>query len=28
MMFDSEPMKPGNAGRLIADILPDTQAFG
>lgn len=28
VMFDSEPMKPSNTGRLIADILPDTQAFG
>ena len=27
MMFDSEPLKPSNTGRLIADILPDTQAF-
>lgn len=27
-MFDTEPMKPSNTGRLIADILPDTQAFG
>lgn len=28
VMFDSEPMKPSNTGRLIADILPDTEAFG
>lgn len=28
VMFDSEPMKPSNTGRLIADILPDTLAFG
>ncbi|WP_413727765.1 tRNA-uridine aminocarboxypropyltransferase [Sodalis sp. RH19] len=27
IMFDSEPLKPSNTGRLIADILPDTQAF-
>ncbi|MFE4111919.1 tRNA-uridine aminocarboxypropyltransferase [Kosakonia sp. YIM B13611] len=27
VMFDTEPMKPSNTGRLIADILPDTQAF-
>lgn len=27
MMYDTEPMKPSNTGRLIADILPDTQAF-
>ena len=26
-MFDTEPMKPSNTGRLIADILPDTAAF-
>ncbi|GKQ21033.1 DTW domain-containing protein [Klebsiella michiganensis] len=26
-MFDTEPMKPSNTGRLIADILPDTEAF-
>ena len=26
-MFDTEPMKPSNTGRLIADILPDTVAF-
>ncbi|XPE23304.1 DTW domain-containing protein [Shigella sonnei] len=24
---DTEPMKPSNTGRLIADILPDTVAF-
>ncbi|HHU8031280.1 TPA: tRNA-uridine aminocarboxypropyltransferase, partial [Escherichia coli] len=24
LMFDTEPMKPSNTGRLIADILPDT----
>ncbi|MCU5773884.1 DTW domain-containing protein [Erwiniaceae bacterium BAC15a-03b] len=28
VMFDTEPMKPSNTGRLIADILPDTRAFG
>lgn len=28
VMFDTEPMKPSNTGRLIADILPDTDAFG
>ncbi|VTN10916.1 Uncharacterized conserved protein [Raoultella terrigena] len=27
VMFDTEPMKPSNTGRLIADILPDTEAF-
>lgn len=27
VMFDTEPLKPSNTGRLIADILPDTQAF-
>ncbi len=27
IMFDSEPLKPSNTGRLIADILPETQAF-
>lgn len=27
VMFDSEPMKPSNTGRLIADILPDTEAY-
>ncbi len=27
VMFDTEPMKPSNTGRLIADILPDTAAF-
>ncbi|MGM3175634.1 tRNA-uridine aminocarboxypropyltransferase [Dickeya lacustris] len=27
VMFDTEPMKPSNTGRLIADILPDTDAF-
>ncbi|EFE09751.1 DTW domain protein [Citrobacter youngae ATCC 29220] len=26
-MFDTEPMKPSNTGRLIADILPNTAAF-
>ena len=26
-MFGAEPLKPSNTGRLIADILPDTQAF-
>lgn len=26
-MFDTEPMKPSNTGRLIADVLPDTLAF-
>nr|MBA2817275.1 DTW domain-containing protein YfiP [Candidatus Pantoea persica] len=28
VMFDTEPMKPNNTGRLIADILPQTEAFG
>ncbi|RWR02906.1 hypothetical protein ED28_05015 [[Pantoea] beijingensis] len=28
VMFDTEPMKPSNTGRLIADILPETLAFG
>ncbi|CDH18993.1 DTW domain-containing protein [Xenorhabdus bovienii] len=27
IMFDTEPMKPSNTGKLIADILPDTHAF-
>ncbi|MGV8927727.1 MAG: tRNA-uridine aminocarboxypropyltransferase [Ewingella sp.] len=27
VMYDTEPMKPSNTGRLIADVLPDTQAF-
>lgn len=27
VMFDTEPLKPSNTGRLIADILPETQAF-
>ncbi len=27
IMFDAEPLKPSNTGRLIADILPKTQAF-
>ncbi len=27
IMFDTEPLNPSNTGRLIADILPDTQAF-
>ncbi|MGL5006829.1 MAG: tRNA-uridine aminocarboxypropyltransferase [Plesiomonas sp.] len=27
IMYDTEPLKPSNTGRLIADILPDTQAF-
>ncbi|MGE4802631.1 tRNA-uridine aminocarboxypropyltransferase [Yersinia hibernica] len=27
LMFDTEPLKPSNTGRLIADILPNTQAF-
>ena len=27
VMFDTEPMKPSNTGRLIADILPETDAF-
>ncbi|CBJ82370.1 conserved hypothetical protein [Xenorhabdus bovienii SS-2004] len=26
-MFDTEPMKPSNTGKLIADILTDTHAF-
>ncbi len=28
VMYDSEPMKPSNTGRLIADVLPDTLAWG
>lgn len=28
MMYDTEPMKPSNTGRLIADVLPDTLAYG
>lgn len=27
VMFDTEPMKPSNTGRLIADVLPETAAF-
>lgn len=27
VMFDTEPMKPSNTGRLIADVLPETVAF-
>ncbi|WP_437888242.1 tRNA-uridine aminocarboxypropyltransferase [Phytobacter sp. V91] len=27
VMFDTEPLKPSNTGRLIADILPETTAF-
>lgn len=27
VMFDTEPMKPSNTGRLIADILPNTEAY-
>ncbi len=27
VMFDTEPLKPSNTGRLIADILPQTSAF-
>lgn len=27
VMFDTEPMKPSNTGRLIADVLPDTEAY-
>lgn len=27
VMFDTEPMKPSNTGRLIADILPEMAAF-
>lgn len=27
IMYDTEPMKPSNTGRLIADILPQTYAF-
>ena len=27
VMFDTEPMKPSNTGRLIADVLPHTVAF-
>lgn len=26
-MYDTEPMKPSNTGRLIADVLPNTEAF-
>ena len=26
-MYDTEPLKPSNTGKLIADVLPDTQAF-
>ncbi len=26
-MFDTEPLKPSNTGRLIADVLPNTLAF-
>ncbi|EST59285.1 hypothetical protein K151_385 [Proteus hauseri ZMd44] len=26
-MYDTEVMKPSNTGKLIADVLPDTQAF-
>lgn len=26
-MYDTEPLKPSNTGRLIADILPETKAF-
>ncbi|WP_075181585.1 tRNA-uridine aminocarboxypropyltransferase [Pantoea sp. 1.19] len=28
VMFDTEPMKPSNTGRLIADVLPTTEAYG
>ncbi|GAJ64614.1 DTW domain protein [Edwardsiella piscicida] len=28
MMYDTEPLKPSNTGRLIADVLPDTLAYG
>ncbi len=28
LMYDTEPMKPSNTGRLIADVLPETLAFG
>lgn len=27
LMYDTEPLKPSNTGRLIADVLPDTRAF-
>ncbi|MEQ5208638.1 tRNA-uridine aminocarboxypropyltransferase [Proteus sp. fly-1067] len=27
LMYDTEVMKPSNTGKLIADVLPDTQAF-
>lgn len=27
LMYDTEPLKPSNTGRLIADILPETKAF-
>lgn len=27
LMYDTEPLKPSNTGKLIADVLPDTQAF-
>lgn len=27
VMYDTEPLKPSNTGRLIADVLPDTAAF-
>lgn len=27
LMYDTEPLKPSNTGRLIADILPGTTAF-
>ncbi|WP_159566875.1 tRNA-uridine aminocarboxypropyltransferase [Budvicia diplopodorum] len=27
LMYDTEPLKPSNTGRLIADILPETTAF-
>lgn len=27
VMYDTEPLKPSNTGRLIADVLPNTAAF-
>lgn len=28
LMADTEPLKPSNTGWLVADVVPDTQAFG
>lgn len=28
LMYDTEPLKPTNTGWLIADVIPDTEAFG